>query len=277
MKRLLTLFALLIFVGQSYAKQIDVLLITGQTDKYHCWEMMYPVLESSLAEYDKFNTTTIKMVEGEEFTPNFEPYDVVVLNINDVKWSDKTKANFEQYMANGGGMVVVHEADNAFPEWKEFNKMIGLGGWAGRNEKDGPYYYWKDGEYVRDMTPGAGGRHGKRVPFDIIVRNQTHPIMKGLPAKWTHLNDELYGSMRGPAENIDVLATAFSTKSTGGTDKEEPVLFTISYGKGRVFHTVLGHTGKEFKESLDNRGFQVTFSRGTEWAATGKVKQKSSF
>jgi type 1 glutamine amidotransferase len=71
-----------------------------------------------------------------------------------------------------------------------------------------------------------------------------------------------------------VLATAFSSKTTGGTGKEEPVLFTITYGKGRIFQSVLGHTGADFSDSVQDVGFQVTFSRGTEWAATGKVKQK---
>src|SRR5665647_1281983 len=78
----------------------------------------------------------------------------------------------------------------------------------------------------------------------------------------------------GPAKNIQVLATAFSTKETGGTGKEEPVLFTIGYGKGRVFHTVMGHVTAELSESLQDVGFQVTLCRGTEWAATGKVKQE---
>lgn len=280
MKRLISLFALLLFVAQGYAKQIDVLVVTGQTDKYHNWEIMTRYLDKVLAEYDKFDTDYAYMVEGEEFAPDFAAYDVVVLNLNQVVWSDSTKRSFEEYVYGGGGVVLVHEANNAFPEWAEYNKMIGLGGWGGRNEKDGPYYYWKDGEYVHDMTPGAGGSHGRRVPFEINVRNEKHPIMKGLPTHWMIEDDELYGNLRGPAENIEVLATAFSTKETGGTGKEEPIFFTVRYGKGRVFQNVLGHTHVndktgEFTNAVENRGFQVVFSRGVEWAATGKVKQKS--
>jgi type 1 glutamine amidotransferase len=41
----------------------------------------------------------------------------------------------------------------------------------------------------------------------------------------------------------------------------------IDYGKGRVFHTVLGHD----EEAMRCRGFYTTLQRGTEWAATGKV------
>jgi len=47
------------------------------------------------------------------------------------------------------------------------------------------------------------------------------------------------------------------------------MLMAISFGKGRVFHTTLGH----YVEALQGLGFQVTLARGTEWAATGKVTQ----
>jgi type 1 glutamine amidotransferase len=209
-----------------------------------------------------------------DFAPDFSKYQVVVLNLDDVQWSDKTKASFVDYISKGGGLVLLHESNIAFPEWKEYNTMIGLGGWGSRNEKDGVYYYWKEGKYVRDSIIGAAGMHGERVPFVINVRDSKHPIMKGLPIKWLHQNDELYGNLRGPAQNITVLATGFSEKESGGTGKEEPLLLTISYSKGRVFHTTLGHVKPEFQDGLQDVGFQVTFSRGVEWAATGKVKQK---
>ena len=84
------------------------------------------------------------------------------------------------------------------------------------------------------------------------------------------MSDELYDRLRGPAENLTVLATAYSDKRTGGTGENEPVLFTITYGKGRVFHTVMGDNVKQ----INCVGFAVTLQRGTEWAATGKVTQK---
>ena len=42
---------------------------------------------------------------------------------------------------------------------------------------------------------------------------------------------------------------------------------TISYGKGRVFHTTMGHDA----ESMKDVGFVTTLNRGAEWAATGRV------
>jgi len=90
-----------------------------------------------------------------------------------------------------------------------------------------------------------------------------HPILRGLPAKWMHAKDELYHGLRGPAENVTVLASALSDK----TNEHEPMLMVIPYGQGRVFHTTLGHA----VDAVNGLGFQVTFARGAEWAATGQV------
>lgn len=275
MRKIFLLLASIVALASCSTPQIDVLLLTGHTDKWHNTDVMSRFIVKLLGEYEPFKVDVLAYESEATFNPDFEAYDVVVLNQNETTWNETAKRNFEKYVANGGGVVVVHEADNAHPDWVEYNRIIGLGGWGGRTEVDGDYYYWLDGEYVRDRTSGNGGRHGRRVPFDINVRNAEHPIMKGLPQKWEHLDDELYGNLRGPAEQIEVLATAYSTAETGGSGKEEPILFTIGYGKGRVFHTVLGHTAKNelFLHAIANRGFQVTLSRGVEWAATGDVKQ----
>ena len=89
-----------------------------------------------------------------------------------------------------------------------------------------------------------------------------------MPKTWMHSKDELYDSLRGPAEGVKVLATAYSEKSK----KHEPMVMTISYGKGRVFHTPMGHADY----SMKCIGFQDVIRRGTEWAATGKVTSQLS-
>jgi type 1 glutamine amidotransferase len=148
--------------------------------------------------------------------------------------------------------------------------MIGLGGWGGRSEKDGPMIRWRGGVIVHDMTPHRGGGHGPAQEFQLIVREPDHPITQGLPEKFAHCEDELYGWLRGPAKRLTVLATAFAPKDKGGSDEHEPLLFTVRYGKGRVFFNALGHTAKELKSVA----FIATYQRGAEWAATGKVTQK---
>jgi type 1 glutamine amidotransferase len=126
------------------------------------------------------------------------------------------------------------------------------------------------GKWTADMTPRKGGSHGKQHEFIVSTRAADHPIMAGLPAAWMHGKDELYDRLRGPAQNVLVLASALSDPATGGTGVDEPMLMTIAYGKGRVFHTALGHAA----DAIKCAGFAVTLQRGTEWAATGKVTQK---
>jgi len=89
------------------------------------------------------------------------------------------------------------------------------------------------------------------------MRDLKHPISKGLPGKWMHAVDELYDRLRGPAENLELLATAFSAPDKRGTGENEPILFTIQYGKGRIFHTTLGHD----VPAMQCVGFIVTLQR----------------
>jgi type 1 glutamine amidotransferase len=146
--------------------------------------------------------------------------------------------------------------------------MCGLGGWYGRTEKSGPYVYLNDaGAVVVDPSTGPSGHHGPQHEFQIRSRDSDHPIMRGLPPLWMHTKDELYDSLRGPAEDLHILATAYSSPQYDGTGRHEPILMVIPYGNGRVFHTVLGHADY----SMACVGFQSTLQRGAEWAATGKV------
>jgi type 1 glutamine amidotransferase len=98
--------------------------------------------------------------------------------------------------------------------------------------------------------------------------------MAGLPARWLHAKDELYDRLRGPADKVTVLASAFSTKESGGSGEHEPLLMAIQFGRGRVFHTALGHNNGADITSQRCIGFITTFQRGVEWAATGKVTQR---
>ena len=202
-----------------------------------------------------------------KWRPAFSDYDVVVSNYNGQSWPKDVEKEFEKYMRQGGGLVVVHAADNAFSGWEEYNKMMGIGGWGGRNEESGPMLRYRNGQWVHDRSPGRGGTHGKQVAALVVTHEPNHPIMKGLPPQWMHVTDEIYGKMRGPAENLTVLASSFSDEKDQGTGEQEPGLMVIDYHKGRVFHTIYGHAGIQMK----GLGFQTTLQRGTEWAATGSV------
>jgi len=276
--------------------KIKALIIDGQNN-HNAWPKSTMMMKSYLEESGKFTVDIYRTKftwngnrYGEEFPlndgkayedlkqakadpdfkPDFEKYNVVISNFGHgaADWPESTQKGLVEFMKNGGGFVSIHAADNSFPNWKEYNEMIGLGGWGGRSEKSGPYVYYNDeGKIVRDTSKGRGGGHGPQHEFSVVTRNSNHPITKGLPAEFMHTKDELYERLRGPGLNMKVLATAFASPDKNGSGRHEPMLMTIEYGKGRVFHTPLGHADYSF----ECVGFITVFLRGTEWAATGKV------
>ena len=259
------------------APPIRVMLLDGESGgPYHRWQLTTQVLKKELDEAGLFEVAVVTAPPpGDSFSafkPDFAKYQVVVMNYDapDERWPAELKTAFERYVSDGGGLVIVHASDNAFPGWAAFNDMIGIGGWRNRTEKAGPFWFIKDGKLTSDVTPGSAGSHGQRLPFAVTVRDPNHPITRGLPASWMHQGDELYAKLRGPGRNMTVLAPAYSDPANNGSGRDEPQLMVLSYGKGRVFHTTMGHD----VSALSSVDFVVTFQRGTEWAANGAVTQK---
>ncbi|SFD11090.1 ThuA domain-containing protein [Algibacter pectinivorans] len=300
--RIVVLLISLCFLTRGYASnpikgKIKVLIVDGQNN-HTVWPKSTIMMKQYLEETGLFTVDIARTkylnnseenkswlgyanvpegIEGKpktdlDFSPKFSKYDVVISNFGwrAASWPKKTKLAFEKYVKKGGGFVSVHAADNSFPEWAAYNEMIAIGGWGGRTEKDGPYLYVdKDNKVKKDYSPGKGGTHGKREAFPITIFDTEHPITKGMPKVWMHAPDECYAFLRGPAKNVTILATGVSTKKKPELEQKEPVALVVKYGKGRVFHTPLGHDTTSF----ECVGFITLLKRGVEWAATNKVTQ----
>ena len=250
--------------------EYNAVIITGQN--VHDWELSQNRLKQILENSALFNVD-IEMIEkgkAESFACDFNDYHVVILDYNGETWSNKTKKSFESFVKNGGGLVICNNANGAFPNWSEYAEMIGLGSWNPKPTSGNMYITWEDGKTIRKSTPELVTWFPMVSEFKIDVRNKEHPITDGLPAAWLHTKDILQSGLAGPAKNVNLLATTYcDTVLEHGTGHHEPVMFTVNYGSGRVFHTTLGHT-----DAMACAGFIVTLQRGAEWAASGAVNQQ---
>jgi len=234
-------------------------------------------LKESYQSFRSVHQATDKTSKEAEETAwkNWNPFkgehQAVVLNYNGREWAQETKESAVAFVREGGGLVLVHAANNAFRNWDAYNEMIGLG-W--RPASFGDCIKWevlRNRPFVacKDCTSGHGSQH----PFQVSVRKPDHPIMKGIPATWMHGKDELYHNMRGPAKNLTILSSAFSDPKQRGTGEHEPITYEVKYGKGRVIVTTMGHfwNGQTEWDGLHCVGFQTIFARSVEYAARGKV------
>src|SRR5262249_42875258 len=145
--RYASLVLLLSWCATTQAAPMKALIIDGQNN--HDWKSTTPVLKKILEDTGLFTvdvaTSPPKGGDMSSFRPEFDGYRVIVSNYNGEPWSKETQDAFVKYVRSGGGFVCVHAADNSFPSWPEYNEMIGIGGWEGRNEKSGPYLRLRDG------------------------------------------------------------------------------------------------------------------------------------
>jgi uncharacterized protein len=241
--------------------KIQVLIITGQNG--HNWRGTTPILRKILEDTEKFEVHVTEEFRGGG-PETLAPYDLVVLNYQDrgnrpeLRWGTRADTALVDFVRNGKGLVVYHFSMAAFDGWTEYEKMSAAN-WRPNN-----------------------GHHSAPHNYVVDIKDQEHPITKGLKLSFPQTNDELYSNLRWqPAGSYHVLATAYddhalyaasrtdarAPQPLEGTGANEPMLWTVDYGKGRVFTTALGHD----VEQVQTPAFTTTFARGAEWAATGKV------
>lgn len=222
------------------APKVRVLLITGDDVKSHKWQEMSAATREVLDASGKFDVQVVENLSPLDSAASLKKYDLVFLTRYDGKTvlSDAAKQNLLDYVKSGKGFAVSHLASASFPEWSEFQKLCGR--------------YW--------VMKKSG--HGPRSVFTAKIADKTHPITKGMADFQT--DDELYAKLFGDTP-IHVLVEADSDWSK----KTEPLAFTLTYGKGRVFHEAFGHDGKAIK----NPPVAKLIVQGCEWAAGGKVSR----
>ena len=256
-------------VAQADAAKIKVLILDGQNN--HDWRATTPVIRKILEDSGRFRVDVATAPSSKEdarqretFAPPFQQYAVVVSNFSDFGGPTAPKTLMDKltkWVADGGGLVAVHAATAGLQKFPEHGRMVGLG-WGSPQHGD-RLAVDASGKVVR--TPagqGNGTGHGAHGPIDATTWGADHAITRGLPRRWRVNHDELWFSVRGPAEKLTVLATGHAPQ----TKQNEPILWTVDYGRGRVFVSLLGHDAAAMRDG----GFRTTLRRGAEWAATGR-------
>lgn len=254
---------------------ISVLIVDGFSN--HDWKQTSAVTKWILEESGRFkvdvSTIPVDSVARAAWNPPFANYAVVIQNTNNIqntrlRWPPNAERDLEAYVKGGGGLYILHSANNAFPHWKEYDKMIGLG-W--RKSSEGYALEIGTSNQVTRIPPGEGQGtgHGNRFNALIQILN-AHPINKDYPRQWQTANTEVYHFPRGPAENLTVLSYAYDSTSTKRT---WPVEWVVAYGAGRVYNSSMGHlwAGEFYPPAYRCVGYQTTVIRAAEWLATGKV------
>jgi type 1 glutamine amidotransferase len=198
---------------------------------------------------------------------------VVLVNFNGghtfrgIHWPRDLEKSLEDYVGRGGGLVSYHAANNSFPDWPAYNRMIGLG-W--RDKGFGPSLIVdQDGEVV-EIPKGQGRNpgHGPEHDFVITVLDTHHAITAGMPRTWLHPHEQLTHGQHGPAKDLTVLTYAYSRD----TKENEVMDWVVPYGRGRVYTSMLGHLWRNGPDTaMRCVGFQTMLIRGVEWAASGQV------
>ena len=214
-------------------KPVRVLIVTGVDYAGHLWKQSAPAVEKVLEQDRRIEA---RIVEDPEFltSPAVSDYDVIFLhfkNYQPFRRDKEIRDNLVSLVQHGKGLVAIHLACGAFEDWPEYANLVGK---------------------ILDKTSA----HDPRGPFDIHIVEKTHPITRGM--KDFQADDELYRCLVD-GRPVQLLATARS-KATG---KDYPMAFTLEYGKGRVFHTPLGHDPR----AIEMPGVAELLRRGCLWAA----------
>lgn len=244
------------FPGHDISK-IQVLILTGyNSTPSHRWHEIDPELRDILGRTGRFEVRIDEEPRGIT-SDTVAGYQVLLIDYSDYtpslgeSWPEQTRQAYLEFLRSGGGIVGFHVVIGSFPEWPEFHKTLGIA----NNSKVG---------------------HGPYHDFAVKVVAPDNPIMRGIPNSFEGWG-EVYNGIE-LLSGAQILARAWDDPKNClpnhvgcGTGKDEPILWTNHYGAGRVFVTTLGHDLK----AISSPEFQTTLVQGTEWAARGKVDDRS--
>jgi type 1 glutamine amidotransferase len=238
-------------------RRLRILVLTGEMDQYHDWRATTAAMRGILERSGRFEVKVAEQVAGLA-SASLASYDALLLNYNGPRWGDATERAVEEFIRSGKGLMAVHGVSYGVFFGQEFQ-----GRWRASSKGDPGWTAYPEmlGASWKPENIGHGARH----VFPVKWVDREHPIARGLAPAFT-ANDELYHRL-DLRPNARVLAAAFSAPETGGTGRDEPMMWAVPFGKGRVAYCTLGHD----TSAMAQPGFAAALARGAEWVATGAV------
>jgi uncharacterized protein len=233
--------------GQKFApKGAKVFLLSGGRRQHHGYREQALYLSGLLENTGRYEVTI-----GEEAaileTPAIRKYDLLIVSADrrddEFKFTTSQQEAIFDFVRSGHGYVSIHGANNAakdwLPAWKE---MLG-------------------GVFSHFGLPDGKTRKGT---YTVKIVDTTSPITQGI--KDFTIKDELYYHIQMQPD-VQPLATVEYDGVAW------PVAWTHTFGKGRVFHTPLGHRdfGPDKDDPLRNPGLSQLIAQGVDWVAAGRA------
>jgi len=232
------------------ADKIRVLVLSGANN--HNWKETTKALQTVLAANPRLAVTVTETPWGMK-PADLANYDVLLSNWNtwdkkeeerkQYEWDGAMKTAFLAWINNGGGFFVLHSGSSMFYDWDEYQKLT-AGAW-------GPETF-----------------HPHNQTFTLNIVDKEHPITKGMTDFQTF--DEPWQKISNPNPKRHVLISGVVSKENKGSGEVEPFAFVTESGKGRCFTLMLGHDAQMI---LNSPNCKKLILRGTEWAATGVVRE----
>lgn len=223
-----------------------VYLLSGGKRNHHGYRDQAFYLANALENTGRFEVTI-----GEDAvileTPAIRKYDLIIVNADrrddEFKFTRVQQESLFELVRSGHGYVSIHGADNAaqdwLPTWKE---MLG-------------------GVFSHYGLPDGKTRKGH---FTVKIVDTSSPITAGVAD--FPIDDELYYQLQmmpdvRPLATIEYNGTAW------------PVAWTRTFGKGRIFHTTMGHRdfGPNKKDPLQDPNLSRMVVQAVEWVAEGRA------
>lgn len=228
-----------------------VFVLSGGQRQHHGYRDQALYMAGALENTGRFQVTIGEDAAIVE-SPAIRKYDVLIVMADrrddEFKFTTSQQEAIFDFVRSGHGYVSIHGADNGakdwLPQWKE---MLG-------------------GVFSHVGLPDGKTKKGQ---YTVKIVDTNSPITRGL--KDFPLKDELYYHIQMQPD-----VQALATVEYQGVDW--PVAWTRTYGKGRVFHTPLGHRdfGPDKDDPLRNPNLGKLIIQGVEWVAPGRPSAETA-